>query len=124
MVAFMKGRYADWLKAILVFDNFNEHTIGVFYKTVESSRGLALVSRIKFRLTPKHCSWPNIAEIESSCLTRRCISSSCICNEEELRAEAAAWSNCINSCQSVVDSLMGIAEIRTKLQSIWPGILL
>lgn len=124
MAALLEGRYANCDKVIVVCDNLNTHTIGAFYEAFEPSRARALVSRIEFHYTPKHGSWLNIAENELSCLTSQCVSGRRIGSEEELRDEATAWYNEINSTQRGVDWQMKIDDARVKLESIYPKIKL
>lgn len=116
----LEGRYAHCEKVIVVCDNLNTHTIGAFYEVFEPSRARALVSRIEFHYTPKHGSWLNIAENELSCLTAQCVSGRRIGSEEELRTQATAWHEEINSTQRGVDWQMRIDDARVKLKSVYP----
>ena len=79
--------------------------------------------RIEFCYTPKHGSWLNIAENELSAMTRQCLSGRRIGDLKTLRAEIAAWSKDVNTCQRGVDWRMKIGDARRKLKSVYPKIL-
>ncbi len=70
MAYLLRGRYAEAEKVILVCDNLNTHTIGVFDEAFDLAEARALVRRLEFWHTPKHGSWLNIAENELSAVTR------------------------------------------------------
>jgi len=120
----LETRYADCEKVIVVCDNLNTHTMGAFYEVFEPARARSLVSRIEFHYTPKHGSWLNISENELSCLTRQCVSGRRIGREEELREQATAWYEDINTTQRGVEWQMKIDDARTKLKSVYPKIKL
>lgn len=122
MAGLLEGRYADCEKVIVVCDNLGTHTIGAFYEVFEPDRARALVSRIEFHKTPKHGSWLNIAENELSCLTKQCVAGRRIATTEELRSEATAWHEDVNSTQRGVEWQMKIDDARTKLISVYPKI--
>jgi hypothetical protein len=124
MGALMEGRYAKCSKVIVVCDNLSTHAIGAFYEVYKPARARAIVSRIEFHYTPKHGSWLNIAENELSCLTSQCVSGRRFGNEAELRREANAWYNDINSQQRGVDWQMKVDDARIKLKSVYPKIKL
>ena len=50
----------------------------------------ALGARVRFRYTPKHASWLNMAEIEIGILDRQCTGRP-IGAETSLRSEVLAW---------------------------------
>ena len=122
MARLLEGRYAHCEKVILVCDNLNTHTIGAFYEAFEPERARQLVRRIEFRHTPKHGSWPNIAENELSSLTRQCVADKRFGDIATLREETAAWSTTINENQRGVDWQMKISDARCKLKSVYPKI--
>jgi DDE superfamily endonuclease len=120
----LEGRYADCTEVTLVCDNLNTHTIGAFYEAFEPERARALVRRIRFRHTPKHGSWLNIAENELSALTRQCVGGRRIGDLKLLRAEISAWSKDVNRTQRGVDWQMKVADARCKLKAVYPKIKL
>lgn len=118
MARLLEGRYAAFANVILVCDNLNTHTKGVFDEAFEQERARTLVRRIEFCHTPKHGSWLNIAENELSSLTRQCVSDRRFPDIETLRTQTAAWSNDVNTTQRGVDWQMKIDDARTKLMSV------
>lgn len=54
-------------------DNLNTHEPGFFYETFLPDRAKAIWDRFEFGYTPKHGSWPNIAEIELNVLIGQCL---------------------------------------------------
>lgn len=122
VAALLEGRYADAPKVILVCDNLNTHTVGAFYEAFDPERAPSLVRRLKFRHTPKHGSWLNIAECELSAMTKQCVKGRRFATIEELRAEAAAWHTRTNEKQRGVDWQMKVEDARTKLKSVYPKI--
>ena len=99
MARLLEGRYAKCEKVIVVCNNLNTYTKGAFYEAFPSER----VRRIEFCYTPKHGSWPNIAENELSLLTRQCTAGRCIGDIETLRDETTAWSTDVNTLQRGVN---------------------
>ena len=74
VASLLEGRYADCEQVTLVLDNLNTHTMGAFYEAFEPARARELVRRSDFRYTPKHGSWPIIAENERTAMMRQCLS--------------------------------------------------
>lgn len=122
-VAQMLGtRYADCEDVTLVCDNLNTHTKGAFYEAFEPEVARAYLKRIKFCYTPKHGSWPNVAECELSCLTRQCLSDRRIGEWLELQGGIAIWSEKTNAKQRGVDWQFRIEDARVKLRRLYPKI--
>lgn len=124
VASLLEGRYAHCPKVLLVCDNLNTHTAGAFYEVFEPERARQLVRRIEFHHTPKHGSWLNVAENELSSLTRQCVHGRRFPDEENLRAETAAWSHDVNSTQRGVDWQMKVDDARRKLKSVYPRSLM
>src|SRR4029077_16790727 len=120
----LEGRYKRCPTVILVCDNLNTHTSGVFYKAFPPGRARALVRRVRFCHTPKHGSWLNIAENELSSLTRQCVADQRFADVPTLREETEAWSTDVTATQRGVDWQMKIDDARTKLKSVYPTIKL
>jgi hypothetical protein len=123
MEELLRTRYGSAKKVILVCDNLNTHTIGAFYETFPPERAREVVRRLDFRYTPKHGSWLNIAENELSSLTRQCLRGRRVGDIELLRGETTAWANVSNANQRGVDWQFKINDARTKLNSLYPKIL-
>ena len=120
MARLLDGRYASCEKVILVCDNLNTHTKGVFYEAFEPERARQLVRRIEFHQTPKHGSWLNVAENELSSLTRQCVAGRRFGDIEALQAETTAWSTDVNKTQRGADWQMKANDARIKLKSVYP----
>src|SRR5205085_10478969 len=103
---------------MLVCDNLNTHTIGAFYEAFDPATAWSLIRRLEFRHTPKHGSWLNIAENESSALTRQCVNGRRFGLIAELREETAAWHEYTNGTQRAADWQFRLHDARTKLKSL------
>ena len=108
-------------KIIVVLDNLNTHTPAAFYLAFEPEEARRLVNRFEFHFTPKHGSWLNMAEIELSVLSRRCINRR-IPDEQTLRHEVSAWVDDRNSKVVKVDWRFTTADARIKLKRLYPKI--
>ena len=62
--------YPDVLVIRLVLDNLNIHRAASLYEACPAPEARRIAQRLKFRYTPKHGSWLNMAEIECSVLAR------------------------------------------------------
>ena len=123
MEELLRTRYAKAKKVILVCDNLNTHTMGAFYEAFPAPRARELVRRLDFRYTPKHGSWLNVAENELSSLTRQCMNGRRIGDIKLLREETTAWATASNTKQRGVDWQFQINDARTKLNSLYPKII-
>ena len=108
-------------KLILVMDNLNTHKLASLYEAFEPAEARRLAERLEIHYTPKHGSWLNVAEIELSVLSRRCLDRR-IGNIEELRQEVAAWQGARNREDSRIDWHFKTADARVKLKRLYPSI--
>jgi transposase len=108
-------------KIVVVLDNLNTHTPAAFYLAFEPEEARRLVNRFEFHFTPKHGSWLNMAEIELSVLSRRCINRR-IPDEQTLQHEVSAWVDDRNSKVVKVDWRFTTADARIKLKRLYPKI--
>jgi hypothetical protein len=108
-------------KIIVVLDNLNTHTPSAFYLAFEPAEARRLVNRFEFHFTPKHGSWLNMAEIELSVLSRRCINRR-IPEVDTLRHEVLAWAKDRNSNIVKVDWRFSTTDARIKLRRLYPKI--
>ena len=122
MAALLEGRHAHCEQVTLVLDNLDPHVAGALYETFGAERGERLPDRIKFRYTPKHGNWLNVAERESDCLTRQCLRCRRIGELDQLRSEAAARAAGVNQRQRGVNWHMSVDDARCKLKSVYPKI--
>ena len=113
--------YPDADKVLLVCDNLNTHTLGSLYETFAAEEAHKLAQRLEIHYTPKHGSWLNIAEIESSALTRQCLDRR-IPDVPALYREVQAWEKRRNDQQKGVDWQFTTKDARIKLKRLYPVI--
>ena len=82
--------YPDAKKIILVCDNLNTHNAASLYQAFPPEEARRIWERIELHHTPKHGSWPDMAEIELSVFTSQCLNRN-IDSMEKLQEEATAW---------------------------------
>lgn len=66
-------KYPDADLIHLVIDNLSTHTKGALYEVFPAPKARRLAKRFQFHHTPIKASWLNMAEIELSALSRRCL---------------------------------------------------
>lgn len=79
-------------------DNLNTHSIASLYEAFTPELARKLAMRLEIHYRPKHGSWLNIAEIELSTMTRRCLGRR-IPSITFLRQELAEWESARNQNQ-------------------------
>ena len=100
----LRTRYAEAEKIILVCDNLNTHTRGVFYEAFSPDVARDIVKRIEFHYIPKHESWLTIAKNKLSSMTRQCLKNNRRMGSiDELRKQTEAWASTTNEKQRGVD---------------------
>ena len=57
----------------VVLDYLSTHRMASLYEIFPAAEARRIVKRLEFHHTPKHSSWLNIADIESSVLSRDCL---------------------------------------------------
>ena len=115
-------RYADAEKITLVCDNLNTHRPASLYQAFAPAEALRLANRIELVHTPKHGSWLNIAECESSVLTRQCLGRR-LPDRPSIAAESHAWTTARDADQTGVDWQFTTADARTKLKRLYTKIV-
>ena len=104
----------------LVLDNLNTHKFGSLYEAFEPSEARRIAKRLELHHTPKHGSWPNMAEIELSIFSRQCLNRR-ISDEVVLKTEGSALEHERNKAAAVIDWRFSTQNARTKLQHIYPS---
>src|SRR5215216_940819 len=79
-------RYPQAEKIRVVQDNLNTHSTSSFYEAFSAEEAFALSQRFEFYQTPKKASWLNMIEVESSALSKQCLSRR-IPTKEQLEGE-------------------------------------
>jgi hypothetical protein len=107
----VREEYPQAEKVVLVMDNLNTHTISSPYETFPAVEAFGIAQKPEVHYTPKHGSRLNIAEIELSAMTGRCLNRR-IDTLEKLTTELDAWQHDRNTKGSMV---------RWRLQRKIPG---
>ena len=111
--------YPAAAEVVLVTDHLNTHCAGSLYEAFPPDEARRLVDRIEWHDTPKHGSWPNMAEIELSALARQCLDRR-IPDRETLAREVAAWEAERNAAGVTADWQFTTADARVKLKKLYP----
>ena len=111
--------YPDAAVIRLVLDNLNTHKLGSLYEAYEPSEARRIAQRLEFHHTPKHGSWLNMAEIELSVFSKRCLRDR-IGDEETLRGKIAALEGERNEAGATIDWIFRAQDARVKLNRIYP----
>ena len=102
-----------------MLDNLNTHKLGSLYEAFEPTEARRIAKRLELRYTPKHGSWLNMAEIELSVFSRRCLKGR-IGDEETLRRHIGALETERNEAGSTIDWLFSSQDARVKLNRVYP----
>jgi transposase len=73
MKALADTQYPQADTLLLIQDNLNTHSPGSFYAAFPAKDAFALAKRFEMHYTPNHASWLNMAEIELSVISKRCL---------------------------------------------------
>ncbi len=119
--------YPDAQVVRLVMDNpvsstgqaLNTHQPGSLYEAFEPSEAQRIAKRLEFHYTPSHGSWLNMAEIELSVFSRRCLNRR-VGDEALLRREVAALESQRNEAAASIDWRFSTQDARSKIQHIYP----
>ena len=112
--------YPDVETIRLVLDNLNIHKLGSLYEAFEPAEARRIAKRLELRYTPKHGSWLNMAEIELSVFSRRCLNGR-IGDEAMLRRQIDALEAERNRACATIDWRFTTQDARVKLQHIYPS---
>ena len=114
-------RYPQAERVVLILDNLNTHGIESLYETFAPQEARSLAERLEIHYTPKHGSWPNMAEIELSALCGQCLNRR-IGDLKTMRREIAAWQQDRNNRQAKIDWHFTTHDARTKLKRFYPNL--
>ncbi len=112
--------YPDAVTIVMVLENLSTHSPAALYETFEPAKARRLVEKLEWHYTPKHGSWLNVAEMESSVLARQFLDRR-IPDLEALRREVAAWVQSRNAAVAKVDWQFTTADARVKLKRLYPS---
>ena len=108
-------------KITLVMDNFRTHCPSALYEAFPPEEAKRIWDRFEFIFTPRHGSWPNMAEIELNVLNKQCLSRH-IASIESIRKQVRAWQEERNGKASTIDWQFSKENARIKLKRLYPTI--
>ena len=120
MRALVDAHYPDAERIAVVLDNLSTHSPAALYQAFPPAEARRLLKRLAFHYTPKHGSWLNMAELEFSALSRRCLDHR-IPDQPTLRREIAAWQRTRNAERGTVQWRFTVTDARTKLHRLYPA---
>ncbi len=112
-------RYPDADQVVLAMDNLNTHALSSLYQAFPAEEALRLARRLEIHHTPKHGSWPNIAEIELSVFKRQCLPDR-IPTIDLMREMVAAWNCERNARQTPVKWQFTTSDARINFTRLHP----
>lgn len=116
-------RYPKADKVVMACDNLSTHTPAALYEAFAPAEARRPAGRFEWHYTPKHGSWPNVAEMELSVLARQCLDRR-IPDMGRLAEEVAARERDRNAAVVKVDWQFTTADARVKLKRLHPTIQL
>ena len=107
--------------ARVVLDNLNTHRKASLYEAFLAEEARRIARKLEFHHTPKHEDWLNMAEIEFSVISRRCLGQR-LPDEETLSREVKALERERNKARAVINWRFTTEDARTKLHRLYPAI--
>jgi len=108
-------------RIVLVMDNLNTHRLSTLHGTFPPAEASRLADRFEVHHTPKHGSWPDMAETGINVLSRQCLDRR-IPDRETMVREVAAWQRHRNGSAKPVDWRFRTGDARVRLKSLYPAI--
>ena len=105
----------------VVLDNLNTHRKASLYEAFLAEEARRIARKLEFHHTPKHGNWLNMAEIEFSVISRRCLGQR-LPDEETLSREVKALERERNKARAVINWRFTTEDDRTKLHRLYPAI--
>jgi hypothetical protein len=121
MKQLVDAHYPKADKITLVMDNLNTHRMSCLYEAFAPHEARRIIEKIEVVHTPKHGSWPNMAECELSVLEKQCLGDR-IGDEATLRERVSIWNGDRNSRTKRIDWQFRTADARIKLRRLYPQI--
>ncbi len=103
----------------VVLDNLNTHRKASLYEAFPAEEARRIARKLEFHHTPKHGSWLNMAEIEFSVISRRCLGQRRP-EEDSLCREVHALALERNEAQAIINWRFTTQDARTKLHRLYP----
>ena len=105
---------------VLVLDRPNTHSPAALSAAFPSAEAQRLADKLDLHPTPKHGSWPNMAELELSVLQRQCLRQR-LGDREAMDRAVAAWADRRNAAIARVDWQFTAADARTTPRRLYPA---
>ena len=105
----------------VVLDNLNTHRKASLYEAFLAEEARRIARKLEFHHTPKHGNWLNMAKIEFSVISRRCLGQR-LPDEETLSREVKALERERNKARAVINWRFTTEDARTKLHRLYPAI--
>jgi hypothetical protein len=103
----------------LVVDNLNTPVPAALYQAYPPQQARAILERLEFHYTPKHGSWLNMAEIESSVFERGCLSHP-VGDLPTLTRRVSAREGERNAGRATIHWQFTTRQARAKLADLYP----
>ena len=117
----LEGRTRNALCLVLVMDQLNTHLPACLYEAFAPDKAKRLADRLEIHHTPKHGSWPTMAEIELSALGRQCLSRR-IARQDNLARQVERWQADRNVAAAKITWQFTTTDARIKLRSLYPSL--
>jgi hypothetical protein len=111
--------YPDAPIVRVVTDNLSTHSAGALYNTFPATEVRRILRWLKFHHTPKHASWPNVAEIEIGILRTQCLDRRKD-DKQAIVTEIAAWRQKQNDEGGQIQRVFKTEKARGKLGKAYP----
>ncbi len=103
----------------VVLDNLNTHRKASLYEAFPAEEARSIARKLEFHYTPKHGSWLNMAEIEFSVISRRCLGQR-LSGEDSLCREVQVLEQERNEAQAIISWRFTTGDARRKLHRLYP----
>ena len=112
--------YPEAERIVLVLDQLNTHSPASLYAAFPPEEANRLADKLEIHHTPKHGSWPNMAELELSALQRQCLRRR-LADRTAMEREVLAWARRRNEGTKRIDWRFTTADARIKLRRLYPA---
>jgi hypothetical protein len=114
------GRYKGAEKVVLVMDRLNTHATASLYEAFPPAEAQRIARRLEVHHTPKHGSWPNMAEIGPSALSRDLPER--VGDRAAMARHVGAWKGRRDQAGVKADWQFTTADARTRSRKLYPTI--
>ncbi len=107
-------------RIVLVLDQLNTHSPASLYAAFPPAEAKRLADKLEIHHTPKHGSWPNMAELELAVLQRQCLAQR-LPDLAAMDHAVSAWAARRNAVVSTIAWQFTTADARLKLRRLYPA---